>query len=108
MDLTAVIGSLGEPSVLQARSRPANHRLIAAIGMLFGQLCGEVIGQAAGRGNASGNRPDLIEALEKTITSDNHKAQAAKLSLAPVVTKGDEYITFLKNTEQEIKKLMKW
>ena len=50
----------------------------------------------------------LTAALEKTITSDNHKEQAAKLSLAPILTKGDEYLTFLKNTEQEIKKLMKW
>jgi tripartite-type tricarboxylate transporter receptor subunit TctC len=62
---------------------------------------------------APGGLPDdlaakLTAALEKTINSDKHKAQAAKLSLAPVITKGDEYITFLKGTEQEIKKLMKW
>lgn len=62
---------------------------------------------------APGGLPDdlaakLTAALEKTINSDKHKEQAAKLSLAPVITKGDEYITFLKGTEQEIKKLMKW
>ncbi len=50
----------------------------------------------------------LTAALEKTITSDTHMEKAAKLSLAPVITKGDEYLSFLKNTEQEIKKLMKW
>ena len=62
---------------------------------------------------APGGLPDnlakkLTAMLEKTIKSDLHKANAAKLSLAPVVVKGVAYKKFLKNTEQEIKKLMKW
>ena len=62
---------------------------------------------------APGGLPDsmakkLTAMLEKTLNSDLHKANAAKLSLAPVVVKGAAYKKFLKNTEQEIKKLMKW
>ncbi len=65
-------------------------------------------GIAAPAGLPDDIRANLIAALEKTITSQAHKEQAAKLSLAPEITKGDEYIAFLKTTEQEIKKLMNW
>jgi tripartite-type tricarboxylate transporter receptor subunit TctC len=50
----------------------------------------------------------LIAALEKTLNSKAHKDGAAKLSLAPEVVKGAEYVKFLKDTEAEIKKLMNW
>ena len=50
----------------------------------------------------------LIAALEKTLTSQVHKDGAAKLGLAPEVVKGDDYKSFLKDTESEIKTLMKW
>lgn len=50
----------------------------------------------------------IMEALETTIMSDGHRAAAEKLSLAPEIVKGQEYATFLKDTEQEIKGLMGW
>jgi len=50
----------------------------------------------------------LIAALEKTLNSKAHKEGAAKLSLAPEVIEGADYQKFLKETEVEIKKLMKW
>lgn len=50
----------------------------------------------------------LINYLEQTITSEEHKKKAADLGLAPEVVKGKKYQQFLKNTEQEIKKLMGW
>lgn len=50
----------------------------------------------------------LISVLEETITSDRHREQAEKLSLAPEIVKGQEYQQFLKETEQEIKELMGW
>jgi tripartite-type tricarboxylate transporter receptor subunit TctC len=53
-------------------------------------------------------KAQLIGFLEKTISSQEHRQQAEKLSLEPEIVKGDEYRQFLKTTEQEIKKLMKW
>lgn len=53
-------------------------------------------------------RTKLLAALEQTISSSEHRAKAEKLSLAPEITKGEAYRKFLKNTEQEIKKLMGW
>jgi tripartite-type tricarboxylate transporter receptor subunit TctC len=50
----------------------------------------------------------LLTALERTISSREHRAQAEKLSLAPEITKGEAYRKFLKETEQKIKKLMGW
>lgn len=50
----------------------------------------------------------IISALETTITSDEHAAAAKKLSLAPEIVKGQDYMDFLKSTEQEIKGLMGW
>lgn len=50
----------------------------------------------------------LLEALEKTISSEEHRQAAEKLSLAPEVIKGEAYVEFLKKTEQETKKLMGW
>ena len=50
----------------------------------------------------------LIEALEKTIGSKEHKAKAEALSLDPEIIKGDAYRKFLKDNEQATKTLMKW
>jgi tripartite-type tricarboxylate transporter receptor subunit TctC len=50
----------------------------------------------------------LIAALEKTISSPEHKAKAEALSLDPDVIKGDAYRKFLKDSEQATKKLMNW
>ncbi|HEY5966221.1 MAG TPA: tripartite tricarboxylate transporter substrate binding protein, partial [Xanthobacteraceae bacterium] len=47
----------------------------------------------------------LIAALEKTISSPEHKAKAEALSLDPDVIKGDAYRKFLKDSEQATKKL---
>jgi tripartite-type tricarboxylate transporter receptor subunit TctC len=62
---------------------------------------------------APANLPDdvknaLIAALEKTIASPEHKAKAEALSLDPEVIKGDAYRKFLKENEQNTKKLMNW
>lgn len=50
----------------------------------------------------------LINFLEKTITTPDHRDKALKLSLEPRVIKGAEYRKFLKDNEQATKKLMKW
>ncbi len=50
----------------------------------------------------------LIAALEKTISSPEHKAKAEALSLDPDVIKGAAYTKFLKENEQATKKLMNW
>lgn len=50
----------------------------------------------------------LLEALQQTITSDAHTQKAEELSLAPEVVKGEEYKTFLKDTETQIQGLMGW
>ena len=60
----------------------------------------------------AGLPPEIAEAimtsLETTITSDAHREAAEKLSLAPEIVKGEEYMSFLKSTEQEIRGLMGW
>jgi putative tricarboxylic transport membrane protein len=50
----------------------------------------------------------LIAALEKVISSPEHKAKAEALSLDPDPIKGDAYRKFLKDNEQATKKLMNW
>jgi tripartite-type tricarboxylate transporter receptor subunit TctC len=50
----------------------------------------------------------LIGLLDKTISSNEHREKAEKLSLDPRVIKGAEYRKFLKDNEQATKKLMKW
>jgi tripartite-type tricarboxylate transporter receptor subunit TctC len=62
---------------------------------------------------APGGLPDdlaakLMDALETTIASDQHRAAAESLSLAPEIVKGAEYQAFLVETEQEINRLMGW
>jgi tripartite-type tricarboxylate transporter receptor subunit TctC len=50
----------------------------------------------------------LTAALEKVIGSKEHQQKAEKLSLEPRVIRGAEYRKFLKDNEQNTKKLMKW
>ena len=50
----------------------------------------------------------LVAALEKTLSSKEHQAKAEKLSLQPLIIKGEEYRAFLKKNEQDTKKLMNW
>jgi tripartite-type tricarboxylate transporter receptor subunit TctC len=50
----------------------------------------------------------LNAALEKTLNSAEHQAQAVKLSLEPRVIKGDDYKKFLKDNEVSTKQLMGW
>jgi tripartite-type tricarboxylate transporter receptor subunit TctC len=50
----------------------------------------------------------LTAALEKVIGSKEHQQKAEKLSLEPRVIRGADYRKFLKDNEQNTKKLMKW
>jgi len=50
----------------------------------------------------------LVDYLEKTISSKEHKAKAEALALDPQIIKGDDYRKFLKDNEQATKKLMNW
>ncbi len=50
----------------------------------------------------------LTAALEKVIGSREHQEKAEKLSLEPLVIRGDAYRKFLKDNELATKKLMKW
>jgi tripartite-type tricarboxylate transporter receptor subunit TctC len=50
----------------------------------------------------------LIAALEKVIGSKEHQEKAEKLSLQPMVIRGDDYRKFLKDNEIATKKLMGW
>jgi tripartite-type tricarboxylate transporter receptor subunit TctC len=50
----------------------------------------------------------LINYLEKTISSPEHKAKAEKLALEPRVIKGEAYRKYLKDNEQATKRLMNW
>jgi tripartite-type tricarboxylate transporter receptor subunit TctC len=50
----------------------------------------------------------LTAALEKTLNSAEHRQKAERLSLEPLVMKGDDYRKFLKDNEQSTKKLMGW
>jgi len=50
----------------------------------------------------------LLAALEKTLNSSAHAQALESSSLAPEIVKGSDYKKLLKNTEQDIKKLMGW
>ena len=61
----------------------------------------------AGR-TAEGCRDQADAALEKTLNSKEHQQKAEQLSLEPLVIKGEAYLKFLKDNEQDTKKLMGW
>jgi tripartite-type tricarboxylate transporter receptor subunit TctC len=65
-------------------------------------------GIAAPAGLPKNVQKDLLAALEKTLNSSAHAVALEKSSLAPQVVKGSAYKKLLKNTEQDIKKLMGW
>ena len=46
--------------------------------------------------------------MEKVILSKEHQEKAEKLFLEPQVIRGADYKKFLKDNEQDIKKLMSW
>ncbi|MDP2410409.1 MAG: tripartite tricarboxylate transporter substrate binding protein [Pseudolabrys sp.] len=50
----------------------------------------------------------LVAALEKVILSKDHQQKAETLFLEPRVIRGADYAKFLKDNEQDIKKLMNW
>jgi tripartite-type tricarboxylate transporter receptor subunit TctC len=50
----------------------------------------------------------LVTALEKVILSNEHQQKAVALFLEPQVIRAAEYKKFLKDNEQDIKKLMGW
>jgi tripartite-type tricarboxylate transporter receptor subunit TctC len=50
----------------------------------------------------------LIAMLEKTISTKEHREKAEKLSLDPLILKGEAYRKYLKEKEQATKTLMKW
>jgi tripartite-type tricarboxylate transporter receptor subunit TctC len=50
----------------------------------------------------------LTSAMEKTLSSKEHQQKAEQLSLEPLLIKGETYRKFLKDNEQDTKKLMGW
>jgi tripartite-type tricarboxylate transporter receptor subunit TctC len=74
----------------------------------FDQVWSVSRGIAAPAGLPKDIADKLISALEKTLNSKAHREGAAKLGLSPEIIKGDAYKAFLKETEGEIKTLMKW
>jgi putative tricarboxylic transport membrane protein len=50
----------------------------------------------------------LTAALEKTLSSKEHQQKAEQLSLEPLLIKGEAYRKFLRDNEQDTRKLMGW
>ena len=50
----------------------------------------------------------LADAMEKAITSKEHRAKAEALALDPQIIKGEDYRKYLKDNEQATKKMMNW
>ena len=65
-------------------------------------------GIAAPAGLPNDVQKGLLAALEKTLNSSAHAQALESSSLAPEIVKGSDYKKLLKNTEQDIKKLMGW
>jgi tripartite-type tricarboxylate transporter receptor subunit TctC len=65
-------------------------------------------GIAAPKGLPEATAQMLIENLEATIASREHQEAAARLGLETDVRKGQAYVEFLQNKEQQIKTLMGW
>lgn len=74
----------------------------------FDQVWAVSRGIAAPAGLPADVQKSLLAALEKTLNSNAHAEALLGSSLAPEVVQGNEYKTLLKNTEQDIKKLMGW
>ena len=65
-------------------------------------------GIAAPAGLPADIRNKITTSLEKVLSSEEHRAKAATLGLKIQIITGDAYATFLKNMEQNVKKLMGW
>jgi tripartite-type tricarboxylate transporter receptor subunit TctC len=74
----------------------------------FEQVWSVSRGIAAPAGLPKDVESTLNAALERTVTSKEHQQKAEQLSLEPLVIKGDDYRKFLKDGEQDTKKLMRW
>jgi tripartite-type tricarboxylate transporter receptor subunit TctC len=74
----------------------------------FTQIWSVSRGIAAPAGLPRDVETKLTAALEKTLTSKEHQQKAEQLSLEPLVIKGEQYRKFLKDNEQDTKKLMGW
>jgi tripartite-type tricarboxylate transporter receptor subunit TctC len=74
----------------------------------FNQVWSVTRGIAAPARLAKDAETRLTAALEQTLNSKDHQQKAEQLSLEPKVMKGDAYRAFLKQNEQDIKKLMNW
>lgn len=74
----------------------------------FNQNCSVSRGIAAPKGLPDDIAQRITAALEKTLTSEDHRKAAKELGLAIEVVKGEEYRDFLKKTEAQIKELMGW
>jgi putative tricarboxylic transport membrane protein len=74
----------------------------------FNQVWSVSRGIAAPAGLPREVEAKLTEALEKTLSSRDHRQRAEALSLEPLVIKGEAYRQFLKDNEQSTKTLMGW
>ncbi len=74
----------------------------------FNQVWSVSRGIAAPAGLPREVEAKLTEALEKTLSSRDHRQRAETLSLEPLVIKGEAYRKFLKDNEQSTKTLMGW
>jgi len=74
----------------------------------YNQVWSVTRGIAAPAGLPKDVEAKLVAALEKTLSSKEHQEKAVRLSLQPLVIKGEEYRKFLKDNEQATKKLMGW
>jgi tripartite-type tricarboxylate transporter receptor subunit TctC len=74
----------------------------------FNQVWSVSRGIAAPAGLPADVETKLSAALEKTLSSKEHQQKAEQLSLEPLLIKGEAYRKFLKDNEQDTKKLMGW
>ena len=74
----------------------------------FNQVWSVSRGIAAPAGLPKDVESKLTDALEKTLSSKEHQQKAEQLSLEPLLIKGEAYRKFLKDNEQDTKKLMGW
>ena len=65
-------------------------------------------GVAAPAGLPKAVEAKLTEALEKVLSSKEHRERAEQLALQPEIIKGDAYKKFLKDNEVATKQLMGW
>jgi tripartite-type tricarboxylate transporter receptor subunit TctC len=74
----------------------------------FHQVWSVSRGVAAPAGLPKEVEAKLVAALTQVINSKEHRDRAEKLSLQPLVIGGADYRKFLKDNEQDTKKLMGW